>query len=66
MIAVHAESRAGPRTIMASAVPAKRVSEQWYCRLAKAEWEMHKASLTALAQDVHDAWQEIRRSGSAA
>ncbi len=42
----------------------KRVTEQWYCRLDKTTWETHKAELTALAQDVHDAWQEVRRSGT--
>ena len=43
-----------------------RVSEQWYCRLDKTTWEMHKEALTALANDVHAAWQEIRRSGTVA
>ena len=44
----------------------KRVTEQWYCRLNKTTWETHEAELTALAQDVHDAWQEVRRSGTEA
>ena len=48
-----------------NAPPTKRVSEQWYCRVDKSTWEKHKPTLTALAQDVHDAWQEYRRSGAA-
>ena len=44
----------------------KRVTEQWYCRLDKTTWEIHKAELTTLAQNVHDAWQEVRRSGTEA
>ena len=39
----------------------KRVSEQWYCLLDKNKWEMHKKALTALANDVHDAWREKRK-----
>ncbi len=44
----------------------KLVSEQWYCLLDEKKWEMHKEALTALANDVHDAWREIRRGGTAA
>ena len=44
----------------------KRVSEQWYCRLDKEKWEENKEALTELANDVLDAWQERRRSGTAA
>ena len=43
----------------------KRVSTQWYCRLDKTTWKIHKEALTALANDVLDAWQKIRRSGAA-
>ena len=46
-----------------NAPPTKQVSEQWYCRLDKSTWEMHKPALIALAKDVHDAWQERRRGG---
>ncbi len=46
-----------------NATTTKRVSEQWYCLLDKKKWEMHKEALTALANDVHDAWREIRRGG---
>ena len=42
----------------------KRISEQWYCRLDKTTWEKHKVALMALTNDVHDAWQEIRRNGA--
>ena len=44
----------------------KRVPEQLYCRLDATRWKKHKADLTALAQDVNDAWQRFRRSGTAA
>ena len=44
----------------------ERVTEQWYCRLDETTWKMHKEELTTLAQDVHDAWQEVRRSGTEA
>ena len=44
----------------------KLVSEQWYCLLDEKKWEMHKESLTALANDVHDAWREIRHGGTSA
>lgn len=37
------------------------VSEQWYCLLDKEGWATHKDSLVALANDVNDRWQEIRR-----
>ena len=43
-----------------------QVSEQWYCLLDKSTWEQHKPALTTLAQDVHDAWLEFWRSGTAA
>ena len=42
----------------------KRVSEQWYCRVDSKTWDTHKDALTALANDVLDARQERRRSGT--
>ena len=44
----------------------KRVREQWYCLLDKTTWEKHKEALTVLANDVYDAWREIRRRGAEA
>ena len=43
----------------------KLVSEQWYCLLDDKQWEMHKEVLTALANDVQDAWREIRNGDTA-
>ena len=34
--------------------------EQWYCQLNKNKWSEHRETLTALARDVHRAWQEVR------
>ena len=42
----------------------KRAREQWYCLLDKTTWEKHKEALTVLANDVHEAWREIRRRGA--
>ena len=36
-----------------------QVPEQWYCLLDKSTWEQYQPALTALAQDVHDAWLEF-------
>ncbi len=49
-----------------NAPPTKRVSEQWYCLLDEKKWELHKEAITTLANNVHDAWQKIRRGGAAA
>ena len=49
-----------------AAWPTDQVSEQWYCLLDKSTWEQHKEALTALAQEVHDAWLEFRCSGTEA
>ena len=48
-----------------NAPPTKRASEQWYCLLDEKKWETHKEAITTLANDVHDAWQKIRRDGAA-
>ena len=48
-----------------NAPPTKRVSEQWYCLLDEKKWELHKEAIITLANDVHDAWQKIRRGGAA-
>ena len=46
-----------------NAPPTKLVSEQWYCILDKDKWKIHKEALIALANEVNNAWQEIRRGG---
>ena len=43
-----------------------QVPEQWYCLLDKSTWEQYKPALTALAQDVHNAWLEFWQSGTEA
>ena len=48
------------------APPTEQVKEQWYCRLNRDKWDKHKEALTALVNDVHDAWQKVRRSGAEA
>ena len=42
----------------------KKVSEQWYCLLNTEAWKIHKEALTALANDVHNAW--LKKRGEAA
>lgn len=46
-----------------NAPPTELVSEQWYCLLDKDKWKIHKEALIALANEVNNAWQEIRRGG---
>ena len=51
------------------APPTEQVKEQWYCRLNRDGWSEHKEALTALVNEVHDAWRESdevgpKRSGS--
>ena len=50
------ESRNAPRT--------EQVEKQRVCRLNGDEWHKNKEALTALVNDVHKAWQEIRRHGT--
>ena len=49
-----------------NAPPTEQVRKQWYCRLDRDRWNEHKEALTALVNDVHAAWQEVRRSGAEA
>ena len=44
----------------------EQVEQQRFCQLNGDDWNQHKKALTALVNDVHEAWLEVIRSGDGA